>query len=197
MRRLRVLIACEESQVECKAFRAVGHLAFSCDIKQCSGGHPEWHIQQDVIPLLDDGWDIIIAHPPCTYLSNVSAPWMLPGGVLSFPRWEKALSARQFFMRFFEAKCKFVAVENPMPLSILNMPAYSQIVQPYEFGEPWSKRTFLWLKGLPALMPTMHLYKHKSWHFYHRSAIMRSRSFEGIAQAMAVQWSDYVTRVNI
>ena len=136
---MNVLIACEESQEVCKAFRAKGHNAFSCDIQECSGGHPEWHIQDDVLKHLD-GWDLIIAHPPCTYLSNAGARWLWAGYRLNIERYEKGLDARAFFMKLWHANCPCICIENPIPSSIYFLPSCSQIVQPYEYGHPYSKK---------------------------------------------------------
>lgn len=218
---MNVLVACEESQEVCKAFRAKGHRAFSCDLQECSGGHPEWHIQGDVLPLLNgsckfstmDGkrheqrgrWDLIIAHPPCTYISNAGARWLYAGGKLNEQRYQKGIDGKAFFMRFLEIDCPMVAVENPIPSTVFNLPPYTQIIQPYEYGEPWSKKTCLWLKGLPLLQPTYIVQDHKpycssgSYSKSHDpkykgasrkggSAKSRSKTFPGIAKAMAEQW---------
>lgn len=218
---MKVLIACEESQEVCKAFRAKGHEAFSCDIIEPSGGHPEWHILGDAVPLVNgccefttmDGtehtieskWDLIIAHPPCTYLSNAGARWLYAGGRLNIDRYKKGLAGKEFFMAFLNADCERNAVENPMPSKIYNIPPYTQIIQPYEYGEPWSKKTCLWLKGLKPLQPTNYVADHKpycssgSYSGTHDpkfkgasrkggSAKSRSKTFSGIAQAMAEQW---------
>lgn len=167
---MKVLVACEESQRVCIEFRRLGHEAYSCDIEPCSGGHPEWHIQQDVLPLLngkckfrtvngeehriDTRWDMIIAHPPCTYLSNAGARFLYPKGELNKERLQKGLKAKGFFMKLWNADCKRIAVENPIPSKVYGLPKYSQTIQPYEFGHPYSKKTCLWLKGLPKLQPT-------------------------------------------
>ena len=143
---MRVLVACEESQRVCISFRELVHEAYSCDIQPCSGGHPEWHIQGDVLPLISENWDLLIAHPPCTFLSNVSAPRMFPNGELNRERYEKALAAREFFYKFLNADVPRICVENPMPLSFLGIPKPDCIIQPWQFGEPYTKRTFLWLK---------------------------------------------------
>ena len=201
---MRVLIACEESQEVCKAFRAKGHNAFSCDIQECSGGHPEWHIQDDVLKHLD-GWDLIIAHPPCTYLSNAGARWLWAGYRLNIERYEKGLDARAFFMKLWHANCPCICIENPIPSSIYFLPSCSQIVRPYEYGHPYSKKTCLWLKGLPPLKPTdivadhipfvssgsyskTHDQKYKGASRKGGSAKSRSKTFSGIAKAMAEQW---------
>lgn len=156
MRDINILVACEESQRVCEAFRKLGGKAYSCDIMECSGGHPEWHIMQDVIPLLngrcsfktmdgiehsiDGKWDLIIAHPPCTYLSNAGARWLYSGGELNEERYRKGIDGKKFFMSMLNADCPRIAVENPIPSSIYDLPQYTQIIQPYQFGEPWSKK---------------------------------------------------------
>lgn len=200
---MRILVACEESQAVTKAFRALGHKAFYCDILPCSGGHPEWHIQKDVLPLLKlPIWDMIIAFPPCTYLSNAGAVRMFAGKKLNEERYKKMLSAREFFLSFLNAPCKKIAVENPRQLTIAKLPAHTQEIQPFQFGEPYRKATRLWLKGLPPLKPThlitegitnwvcagskgrpAHAIKAKF-----RDPKMRSKTFPGIAAAMAEQW---------
>lgn len=160
---MKVLIACEESQTVCKAFRELGHEAYSCDIEPCSGGHPEWHIMQDVIPLLNGRcrfttvngtehyivgtWGLIVAHPPCTYLSNAGARWLYAGGKLNTERYAKGLDGKKFFMAMLNADCPRIAVENPIPSSIYDLPQYTQIIQPYQFGEPWSKKNLSLAKG--------------------------------------------------
>ena len=209
MKRLRVLIACEESQTTCKAFRELGHEAYSCDIQECSGGHPEWHLQCNVLPLLNMYWDLIIAHPPCTYMSKAGARWMYPkAGILSEERFKLSQDAKAFFMEFYNCKCEHVAIENPVPLKIVGLPKATQCIQPYQFGEPYSKQTLLWLKGLPELMPTKIIKEHKTWMpsntsgFAHGKGGSRgiahnqrqaSKTFDGIAAAFAKQWSEYLT----
>lgn len=208
--RLKVLIACEESQAECKEFRALGHEAFSCDLQPNSGGHPEWHIIGDCLPLLagcctfvtQDGsshwnplqWDLIIAHPPCTYLTKVGAVRLFnkQHQIKDEQRYNNLLQAREFFMKCYDAPAAYVAVENPMPMHIANLPKRSCVIQPYEFGEPYSKCTWLWLRNLPPLMPTYHVSDRKSWVYSVSGAKRRSKSFEGIAKAMALQWSAFI-----
>lgn len=195
---MKVLVACEESQRVCMAFREKGHEAYSCDIIDCSGGHPEWHIKADALELLKIKWDLIIAHPPCTYLSNAGATRMFPNKKLNEERYKKALEAKEFFMKFLEADCEKICVENPMPLSIMELPKPSCIIQPYEFGEPYCKRTYLWLKNLPPLLPTLIVGKYMHYvgarsingHTYGiaHSKKDRSKTFVGIAKAMAEQW---------
>lgn len=190
--RLRVLIACEESQTSCIAFRQLGHYAFSCDVQQCSGGHPEWHIQGDVLQHLNEGWDLIIAHPPCTYMCQGSATRMFPNGVLDPIRLEQAKKAKDFFMQFYNAACPHIAIENPRPLKIVGLPWSSQVIQPFEYGEPWSKETHLWLKNLPLLHPTQIVTKHKCFTSAKWTPKSRSKTFAGIAAAWASQWSDFI-----
>lgn len=201
---MRVLVACEESQEVCKAFRERGHEAYSCDIQECSGGHPEWHIQGDVLPLLKEKWDLIIAHPPCTYMSKAGARFMyLTAGNVNQERLEKALNAKEFFMRFMNADCDKICIENPTPLKIVGLPKESQVIQPYQFGHPYSKRTLLWLKGLPKLKPTNILTEYTPYLPSNTGGFARgkggsrgvahnakdaSKTFSGIAQAMAEQW---------
>jgi len=151
---MKILVACEESQAVMKELRKLGHEAYSCDIDPCSGGYPEWHLQQNVIPLLRDKWDMIIAFPPCTYLTNAGSMRLRVNGEIQENRMVKARKARKFFMQFFGAACERIAIENPLPGKIHELPSYTQIVEPYMFGDPWKKRTCLWLRGLPPLLPT-------------------------------------------
>lgn len=218
---MKVLVACEESQRVCMAFRESGHEAYSCDIKPCSGGHPEWHIMQDVIPLLDgrcifvtkdgiehliDGkWDLIIAHPPCTYLTLAGNKWLKPEFADRFPdRQKQRNEAVNFFMDIANADCDKIAIENPVGVMSRQWRKPDQYIEPYMFGDPEKKKTGIWLKGLPLLKPTnivepviihcksganeprwhietMHLPKEE------RSRV-RSQTFIGIAKAMAEQW---------
>ena len=198
----KVLVACEESQVVCKAFRAAGHEAYSCDIQPCSGGFPEWHIQDDAIKVLYSfDWDLVIAHPPCTYLSKAGANLLFPGGSLDESRYNKGLAARDFFMQFFRYPGR-IAIENPTPCTIFHLPPYSQVIQPYMFGHDCTKRTLLWLHNLPILMATdivVPTYSYTGCHKMKgsinpgvRSSKARSRTFEGIASAMASQWGCYI-----
>lgn len=217
---MRVLVACEESQEVCKAFRSLGHEAYSADIQECSGGHPEWHILGDVIPLIDgdctfvtmdgmqhciDGkWDMLIAFPPCTYMANSSAVRMRVKGQIVQSRYEKAMEAKAFFMRFYDANCEKIVIENPTPLKIVGLPQYTQAIQPYYFGHPYSKRTCLWLRGVELLKPTEIMERHEPYvnggckdaHGNYRrfqgrkerDSKTRSKTFPGIAKAMAEQW---------
>ena len=209
---MKVLVACEESQTVCKAFRKKGHEAYSCDIQECSGGHPEWHIMQDVIPILNgncefktvDGikhkiygkWDLIISHPPCTYLSNAGARFLYPKGVLNEDRLNLGLAAKEFFMQLYNANCNKICVENPIPSRVFELPKYSQTVQPYEHGHPFKKKTCFWLKNLPLLQPTDIVDVRESTkiagNWFNKGGKdrqkNRAKTFEGIAEAMAEQW---------
>ena len=220
---MNVLIACEESQEVCKAFREKGHRAFSCDLQECSGGHPEWHIQGDVLPLLNGdctfvtadththtqagAWDLIIAHPPCTFLSSVGACRLFNPDhtIKDRERERKGWEARSFFMAFMSANCERIAIENPAPLRHFQLPKYDQIIEPYMFGDPWKKRTCLWLKNLPPLNPTDIVEPKGCWTIMHggktcrvrltceggaKTAKERSKTFPGVAKAMAEQWGD-------
>ena len=140
---MRILVACEESQAVTIELRRLGHEAYSCDIQDCSGGHPEWHIKGDALELLKLKWDMIIAHPPCTYLSNLGAANLKKNGVINQERMTKAIEAKEFFMKFLEADCPRIAVENPVPQKIHNLPPYTQIIQPYMFGDLWKHKCVL------------------------------------------------------
>ena len=227
---MNVLVACEESQEVCKAFREKGHNAFSCDIKPCTGGHPEWHIQCDVLyvlnPALDgwisfftmdgrqydirDGWDLIIAFPPCTYLTVTGNRWfdVHRYGVKAMNRWNERCKAISFFMSIAGADCPRIAIENPVGVMSTHYIKPYQIIQPYQFGHPTSKKTCLWLKNLTKLNPTnivpvdpsdVYSYVAKNGHIKHDSRLRskckaserstyRSKTFPGIAKAMAEQW---------
>lgn len=202
---MRVLVACEESQAVTIELRKLGHEAYSCDIEPCSGGHPEWHLQVDALELLKMDWDMILAFPPCTYLTNAGAKHLWKGHKLNEERYQKGLAAKDFFMAFYNADCPRVAVENPTPSKIYEMPAPSQTIQPYQFGHPFTKRTHLWLKGLPPLTPTEVVEPERTWcpsgsysgkhndkhrgMFTNDRARNRSKTFPGIARAMAEQWA--------
>lgn len=193
---MKVLVACEESQRVCIAFRERGHEAYSCDVLPCSGGHPEWHIQDDVLKHLDEDWDLIIAHPPCTYLSNAGARFLYPKGVLNEARYKKGLEAKEFFMQLYNADCPRICIENPVSSRVYNMPKHTQEIQPFEFGHPFKKKTRLWLKGLNPLKPTKIVEVSESTkvagNWFNKGGKERqknrSKTFEGIAEAMAEQW---------
>ena len=195
---MKILVACEESQAVTIEFRKLGHEAYSCDLYPCSGGHPEWHLQQDAAKLLEMKWDMIIAHPPCTYLSNAGARFLYPKGILNKDRLEKGLEAKQFFMLFYNADCPRIAIENPTPSTIFGLPKYTQTIQPWQFGHPVQKRTNLWLKGLNPLVPTDIIKEENrqstkiAGNWFNRGGKdrqkNRSKTFYGIAKAMAEQW---------
>lgn len=221
---LNVLIACEESQRVCIAFREYGCTAFSCDLQNPSGGHPEWHILGDALRAAQGGcvqtmdgirhyvgrWDLIIAHPPCTYLSNAGACRLYPQkGHLDLERLSLGMRAKDFFLAFLGADCDRIAIENPIPSSVYGLPPYTQIIEPYEYGEPYTKKTCLWLRGLPPLVPTSRIWRYDpavrpfvscgtsrnkgnpEKAGVSRSggaAKVRSKTFNGIARAMAAQW---------
>lgn len=197
---MRVLVACEESQTVTKEFRKLGHEAFSCDILPQSGGHPEWHIQGDVAEHLDGDWDMMIAFPPCTHLAVSGARW--------FP--QKIKDGRQqqgidFFMKFVNSSIPRVAIENPVGIMSTKYRKPDCIIQPYEFGDNSRKTTCLWLKNLPILVPTNivepDLYVCKNGKTFSRDYMvalkagenrghLRSKTYPGIAEAMAAQWSN-------
>lgn len=191
---LPVLIACERSQVECMAFRALGIEAYSCDILDCYGNHPEWHIKADAIEVIKNNkWGLIIAHPPCTYMSAGGAQLMFPKGVINLSRYVLMLEAVKFFFEFYNYKDCPIAIENPRPLKICNLPPKTQVICPSEFGHEFTKRTYLWLRDLPILLPTTcKNISAKSYVDKYRQNDKRSRSFEGIAAAMAAQWSKFI-----
>ena len=217
---MKVLIACEESQRVCSAFRELGHEAYSCDIIPPSGDHPEWHIQNDCVPLLNgfcefdtlDGehhkieqkWDLIIAHPPCTYLTVTANRWynVEKYGDKARERIQLREEAKKFFMEFINADCDKIAVENPIGVMSTSYRRPDQIIQPYMFGDPFEKKTCLWLKGLPKLVATnevepparQQLKSGKSMPEWYSNAPkaerskIRSKTFPGFAKAMAEQW---------
>ena len=225
MKKFRLLVCCEESQRVCIAFRERGWEAYSCDIEPCSGGHLEWHIQQDVLPLINgdcefdtvDGehhiikgeWDLLICHPPCTYLTLAGNKWFKPEFRDRFPdRIQQRQEAIEFFMKFANAKCKHIAIENPVGVMSSQWRRPNQYIEPYYFGDPEKKKTGLWLVGLPNLMPTnmvepviIHCKSGANeprWHMESMSlpekerSRVRSQTFIGIANAMAEQWSSYI-----
>jgi hypothetical protein len=195
---MKILIACEESQAVCKAFREKGHEAYSCDILPCSGGHPEWHIQGDAIVEAYSGkYDMMIAHPPCTYLSNAGARFLYPKGELNQERLNKGLEAKDFFMKLLNAPIEKICVENPVQSKVFGIKRYDQVIEPYYFGHPFKKKTCLWLKNLPELQPTNLLEKPQSTkvagNWFNKGGKERqknrSKTFQGIADAMAEQWN--------
>lgn len=219
---MNVLVACEESKEVCKAFREKGHNAFSCDVQEPSGGHPEWHILGDALEAVNGGeivtmdgirhsvdkWDLLIAHPPCTYLSNAGAARLYKKfddkSYVELERLNKGFDAKEFFLKFYNAPIDKIAIENPIPSCVYRLPKYSQVIQPYEYGHPYSKKTCLWIKGLPKLEPTEIVKPICSWvsggskkadesprensGTTFRDSKRRSKTFPGIAKAMAEQW---------
>lgn len=230
-----LLVACEESQRVCTAFRERGWNAYSCDLQECSGGHPEWHIQDDVLGLIngncefntvdgihhiiDGEWDLIIAHPPCTYLTVTGNRWFNVEryGAKAIEREREREEGAEFFMRFVNAKCDHIAIENPVGCMSTRYRKPNQIIQPYWFGDRAQKKTCLWLKGLPNLEPTNMVDagefingmsvgasayyavdengKRLSWSDP-RTAKARSKTFWGVAHAMAEQWGKYLEGEN-
>lgn len=222
---MRILVACEESQRVCKEFRKRGHEAYSCDIIEPSGGRPEWHIKDDCIPLLNGDcefvtitgkkvyiqgqWDMIIAFPPCTYMTTASACRMYHrnndgSSYIDEERVKSMILSRDLFMSIYNARCKKIVIENPTPMKIACLPPATQVIQPYQFGHPWTKRTLLWIRGVGKLVPTEQVepymgswvngcasaYKTKGKEniFGKSSSKERSETFPGIAKAMAEQW---------
>lgn len=184
----RILVACEESQAVCKEFRKLGAEAYSCDIEPCSGGHPEWHIQKDVREVLKDKWDAVIAFPPCTHLAVSGARWFS----------EKRKDGRQqqaieFFLLFTQLNhVSCVAIENPVSIMSTIYRKPDQIIQPWQFGHGETKKTCLWLKNLPSLKPTKIVEdrEQRIWKMppSKERSKLRSKTFPGIAKAMAEQW---------
>lgn len=203
---MKILVACEESQAVTIELRKLGHEAYSCDIEPCSGGHPEWHLQQDVVPLLKQHWDMIIAFPPCTHLALSGAAWFE----------QKRKDGRQqqgidFFMLFANAECEKVAIENPIGIMSTSYRKPNQIIHPWQFGDNANKSTCLWTKGLPRLVPDIaekprieyfewvdkmgRKKRQEMWYYKTRClphkerARVASKTFPGIAKAMAEQWA--------
>jgi hypothetical protein len=195
---MKILVACEESQAVTKAFRAKGHEAWSCDVVECSGGHPEWHLQQDVLPLLQESWDMVIAFPPCTDLCVSGARHF--AAKIADGRQQRAID---FFMQFANADCPRIAIENPIGIMSRLYRKPDQIIQPWQFGHDASKATCLWLIGLPLLTPTDILPGGKTARRANQTpsgqnklgpsadrARLRAVTYQGIAEAMADQWSN-------
>lgn len=217
---LNVLIACEESQAECQAFRELGHNAFSCDIQPCKKkGNPDWHIKADVTPLLQgeknfitqsgkkctiEHWDLIIAHPPCTYLCKLSSVQLhknadykiwTPNGIMSVnrDRYEKMKQAREFFFKCLDAKADYIVVENPIPMAVAQLPKASTYVCPSWFGVKYTKKTLYWLKNLPPIIGEIYYPNPKCYASSSRGKY-RSRTFPQLARAIAKQFSEYIIR---
>ncbi len=210
---MKILVACEESQATTKELRKLGHEAFSCDLLPCSGGHPEWHYQQDVFEVIDKGWDMMIAHPPCTYLAVSGARWLYnKDGSKNEERWENQNEALNFVQMLMDAPIEKIAIENPISVISSNIRKPDQIVQPWMFGDKAQKSTCLWLKNLTKLEPTNIVEKGEFIEFISKKGVkkkqpkwyfdalkkaktpaerrtLRSKTFEGMAKAMAYQWT--------
>jgi hypothetical protein len=210
---MKILVACEESQAITKEFRALGHEAYSCDILPCTGGHPEWHLEGDVFGFIDQGWDLMVAHPPCTFLSVSGARHLYnKDGTANRERYENQYKALEFVKKLMDADIPRIAIENPVSVISTKIRKPDQIVQPWMFGDSASKTTCLWLKNLPKLVATNVVDKgeFKEWvdkksgkvkrqaTWYYDALInakspeerrsLRSKTFKGIAQAIASQW---------
>lgn len=209
---MKILVACEESQAVTKEFRKLGHEAYSCDLLDCSGGYPEWHLKKDVTEVLKEKWDMIIAFPPCTYLTVTGNRWfnIEKYGDKAVQRHKDKKEAIKFFMLFANANCDRISIENPIGTMSTEWRRPDQIIHPYYFGDPERKNTCLWLKGLPLLThdkkdhvkPNIVVYKNgkgtdSKWHMdtlklpAKERSIVRSKTFQGIAKAMAGQWGKY------
>ena len=184
---MRVLVACECSGVVRDAFRECGHDAWSCDVKYAETDS-EYHLQCDVRDILRDGWDLMVAHPPCTYLSYAGARWFNAPG-----RQEKRDAALAFFTELLNAPIGKIAVENPRGVAARLIRKPDDVIEPYQFGDPYKKRTYLWLKELPPLMATYVCSEYEvNWTSRVHGAVSRSRTFPGVARAMAQQWGGRV-----
>lgn len=194
---MKVLIACEYSGTVRDAFIALGHDAISCDLLPTDKPGP--HYQGDVFDIIDNGFDLMVAHPPCTYLSNAGARHLYPKGVLNIERYKFGLLGKEFFMRLYNANIDKICIENPIPSNIYDLPKYSQIIQPWMFGHPYQKRTCLWLKNLKPLEPTEIVTERQSskvpGNWFNTGGKNRqherARTFPGIAQAMSTQWGNF------
>lgn len=197
---LKILIACEESQIETEVFRYYGAEAYSCDIQETSGTHPEWHLKGDCRDYINNKfyeWDLIIGHPPCTYLAASGACNLYDNKhrIKNYNRYYEGWKARELFMDILNADCKHIAVENPRPLKCYELPKQSQVLSPEQFGSKYSKRTYYWLKGLPILDPRYYYQKAEySWVGTHYGSKLRSKGFAEIADAMAQTWIPYIER---
>lgn len=202
---MNILLAYEESQTATIEFRKIGHRAYSCNTQHCSGGHPEWHYKGNVLDILSgkcsfitesgtieyvDKWDMMIAHPPCTMLARSSSVAYHKGKHSD----EDIEEARKLFLNLLNAPIKRICIENPIPMKRANLPPYNQIIQPYEFGDDWTKITCLWLKNLPPLIGQCYASIGQKRNICpsrvrkNSGSKARSKSFKGIAKAMANQW---------
>ena len=192
---MRVLVACEYSGTVRDAFAKLGHDAWSCDILPTES--PGQHYQCDILDVMGNGWDLMIAHPPCTFLSNAGARFLYPNKVLNEDRLKQGMKAKTLFMVMLRGvNIAKVCIENPIPSTVFGLPKYDQIIQPYEYGHPVQKRTCLWLKGLPKLIPTNIVADRQSskvpGNWFNKGGKdrqkARAKTFQGIADAMAQQW---------
>lgn len=198
---MNIVIACEESGVVRDAFTEKGHYAVSCDLQ--SSRTPGNHYRGSIFDIINEGWDMMIGFPPCTYMSKAGARWMYqPAGVVNNERFKKAMDAKDFFMELWNSGIPQISLENPQPLKIVGLPTHTQVIQPYQFGHPFSKKTLLWLKGLPPLLPTKIISeyapylpsntggKKRGQAYMYKSISQKesSKTFQGIADAMANQW---------
>ena len=191
---MKILVACEFSGVVREAFAARGHDAWSCDLEPTD--IPGQHYQGDVLEFINEGWDMMIAHPPCTYLSNAGARFLYPKKQLNQDRLKLGMEAKEFFMKLYNANIERIVVENPIPSKIYGLPQYTQTIQPYEYGHPFQKKTCLWLKNVPELQPTNIVSNRQSTkvagNWFNKGGKdrqkNRAKTFEGIAKAMAEQW---------
>ena len=209
---MKILVACEESQVVTKELRALGHEAFSCDLIPCSGGKPEWHIQGDALKVAyGDHWDMMIAHPPCTYLAVSGSRWLYnKDGSKNKDRWVNRGAALIFVEKLMSAPIDKIAIENPISVISSQIRKPNQIIKPYEYGDSSTKKTCLWLKNLPSLIPTNIIVpeyhysksgkKYDKWWFesslisdLKERSKFRSVTFPGIAKAMAYQWAGNIS----
>ena len=209
---MKILVACEESQAVTKELRKLGHQAFSCDLLPCSGGHPEWHFKQDVFEVIKQGWDMMIAHPPCTFLAVSGARWLYnKDGSKNIERWENQAEALDFVQKLMDAPINKIAIENPISVISSQIRKPDQIVHPYHFGDKASKSTCLWLKNLPPLTATNMVSKGEFFEWVDKKGkkkrqaqwymdalkkaktpeqrrTLRSKTFEGMAKAITEQW---------
>lgn len=201
----KILIACEESQAITIEFRKLGYEAFSCDLQDCSGGHPEWHIKGDVMNIIDQGWDLMIAHPPCTYMASSGVRWLSHPDDKDLPfekrrphpkyplRRDDMQKSIKFVKDLYNSNIKYVAIENPIGVLSTQWRKPDQIIQPWQFGHGETKATCLWLKNLPLLQPTniVEGREQKMWKLppSEDRGKLRSKTYKGIAEAIAIQWS--------
>jgi len=204
---MRILVGCEESQEVTKALRELGFEAFSCDLQECSGGKPEWHLQMDVFEAIKLGWDMAIFFPTCTYLTISANKWYKDqpprksGTLVWQERRDARIEAIDFFMRLYNCEIPKVAIENPIGVMSSEFRKPDQVLQPWMFGHGETKATCLWLKGLPKLIPTNIVEgRVQRLHLLPKTkdrAKLRSKTYPGIAKAMAEQWGTFIRSRNV